>query len=116
MTVTEVNGYTLAEAIEFARTIRDDPGKVFDREGTRALKALAAAKERRRFDRVVEAAVKNSHHPDIVDRIWHRCKVADWGYVGGSMGKAWNEIVFPAPGPTEKYFMRKEPYYRNLRD
>lgn len=47
MTVTEVNGYTLTDAIEFARTIREYPGKIFDFEGVKALRALAEAKRRR---------------------------------------------------------------------
>ena len=106
MTATQTNGYTLAEATEFARTIRQDPEAVFGFEGARALRTLAAAKERRRFDRVIDAAAESSELPDILARLEYKCVVADHGAFG-LPGKAWNDHRLPALGPTQAYFQKK---------
>lgn len=107
MTVTKTQGYTLAEAIKFARTIRQNSGSVFECEGIKALRMLAVAKDRRRFDRVIDVVVASSPFEDTLARLEYRCMVADHGFLGHE-GKTWNEMTaLPELGPTQAYFQKR---------
>jgi len=110
------NGYSLDNAVQFARKVKKDPALTFNPDTGRALKQLALANRTRLFKKVIDSAVEQSPDPEILAKLEWRCIGADQGYI--ALGRrAWNAAASRTPlsiGETQAYFQKfyGEHYYK----